>query len=103
VSSVPVTSAPLIDPLSLSADQLPSPFPLPLTTSAGGPGVNGTNGKRRGKSDIKEVTQKELKSYSAMRELKEAEADNELAEIRRMQKKRRTAYTNFLKANGGER
>jgi hypothetical protein len=103
VSSVPVTSAPLIDPLSLSVDQLPSPFPLPLTTSAGGPGVNGTNGKRRGKSDIKEVTQKELKSYSAMRELKEAEADNELAEIRRMQKKRRTAYTNFLKANGGER
>lgn len=57
ISSGPITSGPFLNPHSLSVDELPSPFPLPLTSthSTSNNGTNGTNGRRRAKGNARET------------------------------------------------
>ncbi|KAF4569764.1 hypothetical protein EYR40_008743 [Pleurotus pulmonarius] len=105
-SGVAITTGPFSNPHSLSVDELPSPFPLPLTSttlpSGLGAGANGTGasgattGRRRPKGG---GAQSQAigglgKSLAMLAGCKEAEADSDLGEIRRGNKRRRvTAMT----------
>lgn len=92
----------LTNPHSLSVDELPSPFPLPLTSSSlptsfggggGGGGGGGANGRRRPKASGFHVNQAGIgglgKSLTALAGCKETEVENDLIEIRRGNKRRR--------------
>ncbi|KAJ7126380.1 hypothetical protein C8R43DRAFT_1028768 [Mycena crocata] len=103
ISSLPITSGPFLNPHSLSVDEIPSPFPLPLTSttipgggaSAGGAGPTvGTNGRRRPKGSGTNLSQAIGglgKSLAALTGCKESEVENDLVEIRRANKRRRAA------------
>ncbi|TBU30568.1 hypothetical protein BD309DRAFT_951718 [Dichomitus squalens] len=98
----PVTTGPLLNPHSLSVDELPSLFPLPLIsgqvsgsqsygygTGAGGAG----NGRRRAKGGGREAHAPGTlgKALGALSVLKEPECEADLGEIRRGNKRRRAA------------
>ncbi|KAI0630598.1 hypothetical protein C8Q77DRAFT_215601 [Trametes polyzona] len=101
ISSGPVTSGPLLNPHSLSVDELPSPFPLPLISAhsgggqsygygaASGPG----NGRRRAKGNGREAQAPGTlgKSLNVFHPLKDVEYEADLGEIRRGNKRRRAA------------
>lgn len=93
---------PFLNPHSLSVDELPSPYPLPLTsihTNVGnnyGPPATGNNGRRRQKGAGREAqTVGGLgKSIAYLSSCKEAEIEHDLGEIRRGNKRRRAAAAN---------
>ncbi|KAJ7498573.1 hypothetical protein FB451DRAFT_1384379 [Mycena latifolia] len=103
ISNLPITSGPFLNPHSLSVDEIPSPFPLPLTSTtipgggaaAGGSGPTvGTNGRRRPKGSGTNLSQAIGglgKSLAALTGCKESEVENDLVEIRRANKRRRAA------------
>ncbi|OCH96341.1 hypothetical protein OBBRIDRAFT_787423 [Obba rivulosa] len=99
ISSGPITSGPFLNPHSLSVDELPSPFPLPLTSSQlshngynAGTGTGGSN-RRRAKGGGREAQAVGGlgKSLSALTGSKESEIEHDLGEIRRGNKRRRAA------------
>ncbi|KIK62085.1 hypothetical protein GYMLUDRAFT_563363 [Collybiopsis luxurians FD-317 M1] len=109
ISSLPITSGPFLNPHSLSVDEIPSPFPLPLTstvipTGSGGAsgtaGTTSTGGRRKPKGSGTHQSQaigglgKSLAMLSSSRET-EIEAD--LGEIRRGNKRRRAAVVGSAK------
>jgi len=107
ISSLPITTGPFLNPHSLSVDELPSPFPLPLTSttisnggttgaSGAGAGGGGNSGRRRLKANgmhPSQVVGGLGKSLSMLCACKEAEIDNDLGEIRRGKRRRATAAT----------
>ena len=91
---------PLTNPLSLAVDELPSPFPLPLTATSSGGGPSGgggasasvaPNGRRRAKGGggPREAVGGLGKSLAALAQCKESEIDSDLGDIRRGNKRRR--------------
>ncbi|KAJ7715137.1 hypothetical protein B0H16DRAFT_1435207 [Mycena metata] len=108
ISSLPITSGPFLNPHSLSVDEIPSPFPLPLTSTAipgsghavaasgaaSAPMGTGPNGRRRPKGSGTHLSQAIGglgKSLAALTGCKESEIENDLVEIRRANKRRRAA------------
>ncbi|KAI0675671.1 hypothetical protein C8Q78DRAFT_1066385 [Trametes maxima] len=101
ISSGPVTSGPLLNPHSLSVDELPSPFPLTLISGHSGSGqsygygaTSGPgNGRRRAKGSGKDAQAPGTlgKSLNALHTLKDVEYEADLGEIRRGNKRRRAA------------
>ena len=98
----PVTTGPLLNPHSLSVDELPSLFPLPLISGQSGGGQSygyGTgasgagNGRRRAKGGGREAHAPGTlgKALGALSGLKEPECEADLGEIRRGNKRRRAA------------
>jgi hypothetical protein len=112
ISSLPITTGPFLNPHSLSVDELPSPFPLPLTYTtisnggavgaAGGAagGGGGGGGRRRPKANgthPSQVVGGLGKSLSMLCGCKEGEADHDLGEIRRGNKRRRATVATLTK------
>ncbi|KIY44995.1 hypothetical protein FISHEDRAFT_50216, partial [Fistulina hepatica ATCC 64428] len=95
IANVPVTTGPFLNPHSLSVDDLPSPFPLPLTaTTAPRPTDGGMNGRaRRPKgAGVNGQNMGGLgKALAHLSGCKELETDTDLGEIRRVSKRRRQA------------
>ncbi|KAL7280330.1 hypothetical protein ACG7TL_005247 [Trametes sanguinea] len=101
ISSGPVTTGPLLNPHSLSVDELPSPFPLPLISSQPGgsqsygfsAGTGAGNGRRRAKGGGREAQAPGTlgKSLNVFNPLKDVEYEADLGEIRRGNKRRRAA------------
>jgi hypothetical protein len=95
----PVTVGPLVNPHSLSIDELPSPFPLPLTSTQLPYGSSGAaaggNGRRRNKGGgfQAQIAGGLGKSGGGLTSAKDFEIDADLGEIRRGNKRRRTAAT----------
>lgn len=94
IANGPITSGPFLNPHSLSVDELPSPFPLPLTSSHLSSGANAASSKKKGKSSGKDSQSvgalgKSLTPLSAL--MKESEIEQDLGEIRRGNKRRRVA------------
>lgn len=93
----PVTASSLLNPHSLSVDELPSPFPLPLTSTQLPNGTFTTNvtanGRRRNKAGgFQTQTIGGLgKSLAALNSCKEIEIEADLGDIRRGNKRRRNA------------
>jgi len=100
-----ITTGPFHNPHSLSVDDIPSRFPLPLTassagtgTGANGPGNSGAtgnpSGRRRGKGGGTHTARTEGalgKSLAHLTGCKEVEIEGDLVEIRRGSKRRRVA------------
>ncbi|PCH44418.1 hypothetical protein WOLCODRAFT_138995 [Wolfiporia cocos MD-104 SS10] len=108
ISSGPITSGPFLNPHSLSVDELPSPFPLPLTsthvthgTGYGATSGGGGNSRRRTKGGGREAqTVGGLgKSLTLLSTIKDQEVEHDLIEIRRGNKRRRVA-ANALASKG---
>ncbi|KAH0582699.1 hypothetical protein H2248_010618 [Termitomyces sp. 'cryptogamus'] len=97
ISSLPITSGPFLNPHSLSVDELPSPFPLPLTSSTAptasqGGGAGGAGGRRRHRGNGgggQHVFGQLGKSLFQLGSCKDADIDHDLNEIRRGNKRRR--------------
>ncbi|THU91940.1 hypothetical protein K435DRAFT_862939 [Dendrothele bispora CBS 962.96] len=115
ISNLPITSGPFLNPHSLSVDELPSPFPLPLTSttsSSGAANANSTHhnpgggpggGRRRPKGSGTHQSQAIGglgKSLIMLGQCKEMEIESDLGEIRRGNKRRRTAVMGSGKTAG---
>jgi len=101
---IPNTAGPtppglIINPHSLSVDELPSPFPLPLTatslpnTAAGNSGGNGGRRRPKGGGFQVQAVGGLGKSVASLIGCKETEVDSDLGEIRRGNKRRRGGGT----------
>ncbi|TFK39476.1 hypothetical protein BDQ12DRAFT_681847 [Crucibulum laeve] len=109
ISSLPITTGPFLNPHSLAVDELPSPFPLPLTSTtapnggaaaAANTGVPQTGGRRRpkGAGAHQSLAVGGLgKSLLMLTGSKESEIDNDLGEIRRGNKRRRAVASSLAK------
>jgi len=105
ISSGPVTSVPFNNPHSLSVDELPSPYPLPLTSthpsaggSYGGP-VSQAPSKRRAKGGAREAQAlgglgKSMQVFAHA--IRESEIEHDLGIIRRQSKRRRAAASTAI-------
>ncbi|KAH9857254.1 hypothetical protein C2E23DRAFT_856712 [Lenzites betulinus] len=101
ISSGPVTTGPLLNPHSLSVDELPSTFPLPLISAHSGGGqsysygasTGAGNGKRRARGGGREAQAPGTlgKSLNVFHPLKDVDYEADLGEIRRGNKRRRAA------------
>lgn len=101
IASGPVTTGPVLNPHSLSVDELPSPFPLTLISAhpnasqsyGHGAGVAASNGKRRARGGGREAAAPGTlgKSMNVFNPLKDVEYEADLGEIRRGNKRRRAA------------
>ncbi|KAF9219731.1 hypothetical protein BS17DRAFT_740199 [Gyrodon lividus] len=111
-STTPITSGPLTNPHSLSVDEIPSPFPFPLTSvtlpnghhSASGGGAGGSNGnRRRNKGSSSHQSMVGVgglgKSLAFLGPSKDNEIEADLIEIRRGTKRRRTAAVSSTKVS----
>ena len=103
-NGIPNTAGPtppglIINPHSLSVDELPSPFPLPLTatslpnTAAGNSGGNGGRRRPKGGGFQVQAVGGLGKSGASLSGCKETEVDSDLGEIRRGNKRRRGGGT----------
>lgn len=107
----PITSGPLTNPHSLSVDEIPSPFPFPLTSVTlpnghvvSGPGNGPNNGNRRrnkgGGTHQGMVGVGGLgKSLAFLGPSKDTEIEADLIEIRRGTKRRRAAAVSSTKVS----
>ncbi len=101
LSNIAITTGPFLNPHSLSVDELPSPFPLPLTLTSipngggggGGGGAGGAGGRRRQKGGAhqNQAVGGLGKSISMLTGGRETEIESDLGEIRRGNKRRRAA------------
>jgi hypothetical protein len=99
----PTPPGPITNPHSLSVDELPSPFPLPLTatsllnTTTGN--VNNNGGRRRPKGGGFQVQAVGGlgKSGASLMGCKETEVESDLGEIRRGNKRRRGGGVSIIK------
>jgi hypothetical protein len=84
----------ITNPHSLSVDELPSPFPLPLTatslpnTAAGNSGGNGGRRRPKGGGFQVQAVGGLGKSGASLTGCKETEVDSDLGEIRRVKRRR---------------
>ncbi|PSR82571.1 hypothetical protein PHLCEN_2v6004 [Hermanssonia centrifuga] len=90
----PITSGPFLNPHSLSVDELPSPFPLPLTSThaSSNGGGNGPGNRRRAKGGGKEAQALGAalgKPGQGPLDVKDADIESDMIEIRRNNKRRR--------------
>ncbi|KAI6124864.1 hypothetical protein EV401DRAFT_2259566 [Pisolithus croceorrhizus] len=101
-STTPITTGPVSNPHSLSVDEIPSPFPFPLTsvtltnghhsTTGGGPGGNGSRRRAKVGSGQSTISSGALgKSLVVLGQCKDIEIEADLFEIRRGTKRRRAA------------
>ncbi|KAH0836453.1 hypothetical protein J3R83DRAFT_8060 [Lanmaoa asiatica] len=110
-STTPITSGPLTNPHSLSVDEIPSPFPFPLTsvtlpnghvTSGAGSGPNNGN-RRRNKGTGTHQGMVGVgglgKSLAFLGPSKDTEIEADLIEIRRGTKRRRAAAVSSTKVS----
>jgi hypothetical protein len=95
IPSTAGTTAPglITNPHSLSVDELPSPFPLPLTATSlpntAGGNASGNGGRRRPKGGFQVQAIGGLgKSGASLTGCKETEVDSDLGEIRRAKRRR---------------
>ncbi|KDR81402.1 hypothetical protein GALMADRAFT_239279 [Galerina marginata CBS 339.88] len=108
-ANLPITTGPFLNPHSLSVEDLPSPFPLPLTSThlppsggvvsalggsgaAGGPGVLNGGSRRRVKGGGAHQGQAVGglgKSLLVLNVVRDNDLENDLGEIRRGNKRRR--------------
>ncbi|PPQ94417.1 hypothetical protein CVT25_002508 [Psilocybe cyanescens] len=110
-SNLPITTGPFLNPHSLSVEDLPSPFPLPLTSThlppsggtngaalggaggaAGGGGAQGGGGRRRVKGGGAHQGQAVGglgKSLLVLNTIRDNDLESDLGEIRRGNKRRR--------------
>ena len=98
------------NPHSLSIDELPSPFPLPLTSvqsyssaQNGSGGGNGPNGGGPGRRKAKGGGMSQVHAFGGLGKAillltggKEVEIESDLGEIRKLTKRRRAAATGGL-------
>ncbi|KAF8199079.1 hypothetical protein BJ912DRAFT_950825 [Pholiota molesta] len=98
-ANLPITTGPFPNPHSLSVDDLPSPFPLPLTsTPSGAHAAGGGAGGAAGGWAIGGLG----KSLVVLNVIKDSELENDLIEIRRGNKRRRaTAAASMAKTGAG--
>ncbi|ETW79131.1 hypothetical protein HETIRDRAFT_323145 [Heterobasidion irregulare TC 32-1] len=92
LGSISMIAGLLPNPHSLSVDELPSPFPLSLTSAilTNAPsGGSGSNGRRRAKGGGSQP-QAAGKSEAGLVSCKESELESDLGEIRRGNRRRRT-------------
>ncbi|TFY61531.1 hypothetical protein EVJ58_g4454 [Rhodofomes roseus] len=100
ITAGPITSGPFLNPHSLAVDELPSPFPLPLTSThmshtsgyAYGASTTGAgNGKRRARGGARETQAVGGlgKSLLLLNTVKDQDVEHDLMEIRRGNKRRR--------------
>lgn len=98
ISQFPITTGPFLNPHSLSVDELPSPFPLPLTSTSNPTATNQAsatgqpNGRRRpkGAGQNNHLTVGGLgKSIAMLGACKDTEIESDLGDIRRGNKRRR--------------
>lgn len=102
MASGPITTGPFLNPHSLSIDELPSPFPLPLVSThlsygsgyGGASGPNSSRKRNRGGKEAQAIGGLG-KSLSFLSTCKEPEIEADLIEIRRGSKRRRTAAANL--------
>ncbi|KZV93149.1 hypothetical protein EXIGLDRAFT_717569 [Exidia glandulosa HHB12029] len=80
-----------LNPNSLAVEELPSPFPLTLTDASLASANGGVKRTKKGGAQIQAVGLG--KAILQLTQLKDAEVDADLGEIRRASKKRRTAAT----------
>ncbi|KAI6167306.1 hypothetical protein EDD17DRAFT_1539785 [Pisolithus thermaeus] len=101
-SATPITTGPVSNPHSLSVDEIPSPFPFPLTsvtltnghhsTTGGGPGGNGSRRRAKVGPGQSTIGSGALgKSLVMLGQCKDIEIEADLFEIRRGTKRRRAA------------
>ena len=99
----PTPSGPVTNPHSLSVDELPSPFPLPLTATslpnmtAGNVGGNGGRRRPKGGGFQVQAVGGLGKSGASLTGCKESEVDSDLGEIRRGNKRRRGVGVSIIK------
>jgi hypothetical protein len=99
----PTASGPVTNPHSLSVDELPSPFPLPLTATslpnmaAGNAGSNGSRRRPKGGGFQVQAVGGLGKSAASLTGCKETEIDGDLGEIRRGNKRRRGGPVSIIK------
>lgn len=97
ISHLPITTGPFLNPHSLSVDELPSPFPLPLTSTSNPNAVSQattgtTNGRRRprgGGQNHHLLVGGLNKSVAFLTGGKDTEIESDLGDIRRGNKRRR--------------
>jgi len=99
----PTPPGPVTNPHSLSVDELPSPFPLPLTATslpnmaAGNVGSNGSRRRPKGGGFQVQAVGGLGKSGASLTGCKESEIDSDLGEIRRGNKRRRGGPVSIIK------
>lgn len=109
-STTPITTGPLTNPHSLSVDELPSPFPFPLTSvvlanghhsSSGGAGGNGSRRRNKGSGPHQSTVGVGGlgKSLAMLGSCKDLEIEADLFEIRRGTKRRRAAAISSTKVS----
>jgi len=103
ISHLPITTGPFLNPHSLSVDEIPSPFPLPLTSTtipnaaanaANTTGSGQPGGRRRPKGGGAHQGQMVGglgKSIAMLGPAKDSEIESDLGDIRRGNKRRRAA------------
>jgi len=99
----PTPPGPVTNPHSLAVDELPSPFPLPLTATSlpnmASGNVSSSGGRRRPKNGGFQVQAVGGlgKSGASLTGCKESEVDSDLGEIRRGNKRRRGGGVSIIK------
>jgi hypothetical protein len=85
----------IVNPNSLSIDELPSRFPLPLTAATSATTAQGGNGRRKKQGGGNPALANGVlgKAIQALTGGKEVEIESDLGDIRRLTKKRRLAAT----------
>lgn len=99
----PTPPGPITNPHSLSVDELPSPFPLPLTATsllnmtAGSVTNNGGRRRPKGGGFQVQAVGGLGKSGASLMGCKETEVESDLGEIRRGNKRRRGGGVSIIK------
>jgi hypothetical protein len=99
----PTPPGPVTNPHSLSVDELPSPFPLPLTATSlpnmasWNVGSNGSRRRPKGGGFQVQAIGGLGKSGASLTGCKESEIDSDLGEIRRGNKRRRGGPVSIIK------
>ena len=102
-SSGPTPPGPITNPHSLSVDELPSPFPLPLTATsllnmtAGNVSSNGGRRRPKGGGFQVQAIGGLGKSGASLVGCKDTEIESDLGEIRRGNKRRRGGGVSIIK------
>ncbi|KAF8878876.1 hypothetical protein BD779DRAFT_1612984 [Infundibulicybe gibba] len=110
LGALPIATGPMLNPHSLSVDELPSPFPLPLTSTTipsgnattgattGGGGGGGGRRRPKGTAHQSQGNGNLGKSISLLSVIKDVDVVSDLIEIRRGNKRRRVTAASLAKS-----